>query len=478
MNTDDRIPEPADREIRAAFRVQRSRITAHVDARRGLDRIKEPSTMPRRALRPALGAAAIAIAAIGFVLILQPFGGTEDIAGPTTTVTSTTIPATTIVPPVTGWEDARYRVVGVAAGDVLNVRERPGASNPIIGTLPPDGRVRLSSWPSTVDGAQWYGVMLDDDTQGFVNGAFLAPPESWDTGFTTLACSPDDGGYTTEPARGPEPTDVDAGYVLDVLKYDGPDCERYVIVFGSSAVRGGLPDVAQVAASSWPTDAVLSVDGSIVEAGFPGIDAATPWTQTVEGTNSFGLATREPAESICNRVGGSCPSDGERGSITMRFFFDSNRRAHYAFLTNPARIVIDVKPSPTGSGLDVAARRGGTTVVLPIQVDVNGPGIRPPITVTGWGRPFEAAGVAVLRAVGTTPGSGTPVEATFTGTDFAGTRVASTYPYMTTDYIDAWGAFNFTIEDVAPGTYELFVGELSMEDGSELGVYQAFTVAP
>ena len=114
--------------------------------------------------------------------------------------------------------------------------------------------------------------------------------------------------------------------------------------------------------------------------------------------------------------------------------------------------------------------------MLPIQVDVNGPGVAPPITVAGWARPFEATGVAILRTVGTTPGSGTPVEATFSGTDFAGMQVASTYPYMTTDWTEAWGAFQFTIEDLAPGTYELFVGELSMEDGAEQGVYQVFTV--
>jgi hypothetical protein len=160
----------------------------------------------------------------------------------------------------------------------------------------------------------------------------------------------------------------------------------------------------------------------------------------------------------------------------MRFFFDANRRAAFRFLTNPARIVIDVKTAPTGTGLDVAARRGGPAVVLPIQEDVNGPGVATPIRVAGWARPFEANGVAILRAVGATPGAGDPVEATFSGTEYAGTQVASTYPYLTTDWTEAWGAFSFTIDDLAAGSYELFVGDLSMEDGSEQGVYQVFTV--
>jgi hypothetical protein len=479
MNTDDRMPDPSDRDIREAYHRQRSRITAHVDARRGLDRIKEPSVMSRRVMRPALGAAAIAIVAIGVVLVLQPFGGTGETAGSTTTVpgaTTTTLPATTTTVPGTtttttssglGWEDARYRVVGVASGDVLNVRQRPGASHPIVGTLPPDGFVRLSSWPSMVDGTLWYGVMLDDGTQGFVNGAFLAPPVAWATGFDALACDDRDESYTIGPGRGPAPEGTsNAAYVLDVLSSREGDCERYVIVLGGTASNAEVLTEGTVhhPAAEWPAGVGWSVAGSIVAVELPGVTAATPWAQTIEADGSFALATRDD------------PSSGGAGPITMRFFFDSNRRASFRFLANPARIAIDVKQSPTGTGLDVAARRGGTAVVLPIQADLNGPGVRTPITVSGWARPFEASGVAVLRTVGTTPGSGTPVEATFTGTDFAGTVTDTSYPYMTTDWTEAWGAFRFTIEDLAPGTYELFVGELSMEDGAEQGVYQVFTV--
>ena len=217
-------------------------------------------------------------------------------------------------------------------------------------------------------------------------------------------------------------------------------------------------------AAEWPAEVAMSVEGSIVAVDLPGVAAATPWAQTSETDGSFALATR-----------GDPLSEGP-GPLTMRFFFDSNRRANFRFLTDPARIVIDVKQAPTGTGLDVAAKRGGTTVVLPIQVDLHGPGLTPPITVNGWSRPFEATGIAILRTVGVTPGAGEPAEATYSGTDFAGTVTASSYPYMTTDWTEAWGAFRFTIEDLAPGTYELFVGELSMEDGAEQGVYQVFTV--
>jgi hypothetical protein len=264
--------------------------------------------------------------------------------------------------------------------------------------------------------------------------------------------------------------------VLDVLTYASPECERFVVVFG----QGEAGSSTAAAADSWPTDARLGVSGSVVELGLPTIGWVVPWAQTIEGPtgSSFALATRESARVICDRVGQPCdqePSPGQ--AITMRMFFDSNRRAHVTYLTQPARVVIDVKPAPTGTGLDVSANRASSTVVLPIQVDVAGPGVTPPIVVQGWARPFEATGVAVLRRPGEEPGSGERVEATFTGTDFAGTMTDSQYPFMTNDYTDAWGAFTFTIAALDPGSYELFVGEFSMEDGSERGVYLDFRVA-
>jgi hypothetical protein len=39
------------------------------------------------------------------------------------------------------------------------------------------------------------------------------------------------------------------------------------------------------------------------------------------------------------------------------------------------------------------------------------------------------------------------------------------------------GAFSFTIDDLASGTYELYVGEYNQETGEPVGAYQAFTVA-
>ena len=82
-----------------------------------------------------------------------------------------------------------------------------------------------------------------------------------------------------------------------------------------------------------------------------------------------------------------------------------------------------------------------------------------------------------LRAASDVPGGGSPVTATFTG-GINGTQTTSDgYGVMTTDWIDAWGEFTFGIEPLPAGDYELFVGELSPEDGSEQGAYITFTIA-
>lgn len=66
-----------------------------------------------------------------------------------------------------------YRVVRVAANDVLNIRLGPGARHPLTGWVPPDGRdVRL------VNGVECVGVWCEIDfqgTRGWVNTLFLTP---------------------------------------------------------------------------------------------------------------------------------------------------------------------------------------------------------------------------------------------------------------------------------------------------------------
>ncbi|MCG6857582.1 MAG: SH3 domain-containing protein [Salaquimonas sp.] len=71
-------------------------------------------------------------------------------------------------------EPGIYRVSGIAAGDVLNIREQPGADAPIADSLAPGAhRVEVLE-VRTVDSTEW-GRILDADANGWVAMRFLVP---------------------------------------------------------------------------------------------------------------------------------------------------------------------------------------------------------------------------------------------------------------------------------------------------------------
>ena len=75
-------------------------------------------------------------------------------------------------------EPARlYRVTGVEAGDVLNVRAQPDPSAEIVGMLEPEaGGVVVAGTRMEVDGSVWWQV-AGDDRLGWVNARYLAPAD-------------------------------------------------------------------------------------------------------------------------------------------------------------------------------------------------------------------------------------------------------------------------------------------------------------
>ncbi|MCY4087112.1 MAG: hypothetical protein OXG37_09615 [Actinomycetia bacterium] len=95
----------------------------------------------------------------------------------------------------------------------------------------------------------------------------------------------------------------------------------------------------------------------------------------------------------------------------------------------------------------------------------------PEIRINGYVRPLDANGAAELRTIAEQSGSGQPVAATFSGTDYLGTLRDVRYGFTTNDYIDAWGQLAFVIEELDPGAYELFVGERSAKDASPIGIF-------
>ncbi len=124
-----------------------------------------------------------------------PANPTASAAPPTSTATSVpptaiavpsaTLPAPTAtkpaptatptqVPPTEGPSLGNFAVVGVYAGDVLNVRVRPGADQPVAGTIPYYGRgVQVYAGEQKVGGAPWVHVRYAG-VSGWSNRTFLA----------------------------------------------------------------------------------------------------------------------------------------------------------------------------------------------------------------------------------------------------------------------------------------------------------------
>jgi uncharacterized protein YraI len=67
-----------------------------------------------------------------------------------------------------------YRVVGIARGDSLNIRERPDADSPVVGQIPPNAR-RLRGFGCTDDTPSrqaWCRIKYRDNV-GWVRHNFL-----------------------------------------------------------------------------------------------------------------------------------------------------------------------------------------------------------------------------------------------------------------------------------------------------------------
>ena len=443
-----------------------------------------PESVPprRRWLRtvvPFVAGAAFVLVVIGAVAMI---GGDDSTTATTTTVAETTTteappsdtttvttapeePSTTTTEPdgdalpATG-----YVVTGVAADDVLNIRSQPDPAAPIVGTLPPDAIDVVTTGLGTTNlpEAGWWEVALDNATTGWVNSAFLALPAAWSAPVSDFPCIADGPAYGGTSAESPAPAQDDADHVFALEHITGPDCDRYVVVLGTGGGWANSVPWPSTPATFVPGGVTVSVEGSVATIAMPMdvVDQVRPSaTESILG-DAMGFVVRRGA-----------------GPLDVRIHFPANRRVAVTFLDGPARIVVDARSAPTGTGLGFTPIVSGHFALpQPINVDIAGPGVTPPITVTVYGRPFEAQGSVEVRTVGSTPGTGTPVSVGFDG-DF-GATTAATYSYRTTDYTEAWGVGSFTIAVIPPGEYELFVGEYSPEDGRPVGLYHRFIVAP
>jgi len=368
-----------------------------------------------------------------------------------------------------------YGVVKVRKSDPdggLNMRAEPSADASVVLVIPPNGTglVPIGSDPVTVDGATWLEVGFGSVT-GWVSAEFVTPLPSFDE----ISCGDPASDYALSPGAVPAvpaPVDPMADHVFAMHHIAGPDCQRTIITFGRDFSFDDDFDLALQPSAGVPPDIALASDLGEVRVRLPEAIIASASTATELFRRDNGAADVlfvRPARS---------------STFGVRAFWDGNRGVRYFYLEHPGRLVIETIEAPTGAGFALGPLFGDeefplTMLARSINWEASGPDPEPPITVSGFARPFEATLSIRLRtapASGAPPGTGTPVNADWFGSRFAD-PCGSGYAVNTNGWLEAWGEFEFTIQALAPGTYELFIGDFVGELGDEaVGVYHVFTV--
>lgn len=380
---------------------------------------------------------------------------TTTTAPDTSTTTTTTTTTTVVASPAVGWH-----VVDVASNDVLNVRQSPSAGSPIVGTLAhnQDNVTVLPRAGNPIGGAAWYGVRLNDGTEGFVNSRFLAHPSTWDAGIAAVPCT---ASKSSGEATASTPSSGDASAVVALFQVKTGSCDRYVIVLGKDNL-----EVFETANTLGGGDIRVTSGGTRVTVELPSvITGVAPQATNADFTDALALTVLP-----INKTG--APDD-----LEVRFLHSSSRLAGVTVLSNPARIVIDVGSAPTGTGLDYTpvVGKGVTILEHPVDQSVDKVGVTHSFSVTGYARWFEAQGYATI----TTLDGAQPTDIAWSGPSLSSSNgnTASIYAL----YIPTWGEFTFTV-DLPSGGYELFVGDDCMSpDGNTsqpCGVTETFDVAP
>lgn len=370
-----------------------------------------------------------------------------------TTIESTT--TTTLGPDTTA--NVGWYVVGVAVGDVLNVRAGPTVNAEVVGILRPnqDDVTVLPMAANPIGGTAWYGVQLPSGVEGFVNSRYLAHPNQWDAGIKASPCTAQ---TATGSATASTPATGDATAVVGLFQFQTATCDRYVIVLGTtdgaSFEAGEILGGGDVVVTSGKTRVSVSLP--------PGVVDVVP-----QATNAdFKLALALTVVPV---------RQAER--LEVRFLHEEGRVAGVTVLSNPARIVIDVAETPIGTGLDFrpVIETGNTVLEHPVDQSVGNVGISGGFTVVGYARWFESQGYATVL----TRDAQDPTTITWSGPSLVASEGG--FASLMAPYQPTWGEFILSA-DVAPGKYRLFIGDDCMNSIDDTvrpcGVTESFEILP
>lgn len=393
-----------------------------------------------------------------------------DPTGPTPQPPGT--PEATPPPPAPDGDDGNpgqvgYQVVGVADDDVLNVRAGPGTEHEIVGRLLPTatGVVVLD-----VRRDGWWTLLLDDGLTGFANSRYLAIDDAWTASFDDLPCAPDTSPWGS-PRTSRNPASASAASFVEGHEFlESAACDRLVIRLAERRDDATAATwYASYPATSVPAGVRVTSGTNRVIVGLPGrwfdfrlgIDRADHGAAHLYAVNPMDRATR-----------------------AIELLYPSERIARARFLSNPGRIVVDIRPAPHPSGIDSTPKVGrGWVLTEPALWDGSVSGTRQPITITGLGRPYEGQGYASLTRLDR---PARPVEAMWSGghncTDDFGAPTATGDRYCFHASFSVWGEFDFTIDGLPPGRYRLTLSD-ECASGDEdqcaaLALHHTFRIRP
>ena len=379
----------------------------------------------------------------------------------TSTTSSTTDPTvesttTTTVGPDTTTNIGWY-VVGVAPGDVLNVRAAPTVNAEIVGILRPnqDEVTVLAMASNPVGGTAWYGVQLPSGTDGFVNSRYLAHPNQWDAGIKASPCTAQ---TATATATASTPATGDATAIVGLFQFQTATCDRYVIVLGTSD------------GTTFEAGEVLGGGDVVVTSGKTRVSVSLPATIVDVVPQATNAGFKQALAMTVVPV-------GQTERLEVRFLHELGRVAGVTVLSNPARIVIDVAEVPIGSGLDFrpVVETGNTILEHPVDQSTDNVGVSGSFTLIGYARWFESQGYATVL----TKDGEDPTTIRWSGPSLVASNAG--FASVMAPYLPTWGEFIVTA-DVSPGKYRLFVGDDCMSSIDDTirpcGVTESFEVLP
>ena len=423
-------------------------------------------------------------------------GTTTSIAPPTTTTTTSTTPPTTTStepptttstepptttstePPTTTepeWHQEAPLLFDLLVadsewyardgGDLLRatIRSGPGTDYDEAAMITVPRRVIEGTGATRTDdrGVGWRELLLGFGRTGWVEADRLEINRTAQTSYFDDPCATDGAAEGPAPISGATGVGDSEGrvdHVAQIWHLLGPGCDRLHIAFGTAwDYDSGGPLAADV-----PEDLTVEAFGTWARISVAGLDAARLDAASEQSWNLASVVARSTDGAVVIDVYAPQPS-----------LFAAQK------LRDPARLLIDVIPATNnGDGSPFPATpqlhaSSSSFVAWPGELDEQNPTkVALPLTVRGYSRWFESAGIVeILHA------DGTAATATVTGPQTFNPGTGSSWGLTASGWLEAWGTFEFTIDNLEPGEYRLLVGEYPpIDDSSFVGVTIPFVV--